>query len=432
MDSKKTKPRKQHRNLNKSEMTGDFKLQSPTPKVMPPLEDIDEVLNKNKKDSKINVLESNFETASNNNEITPLMNGIRLFIGNFPYGTIEKDLMELFHPFNPQFVIIKNNNNRKYSTQAFIFFLNIFDMRKAVDKFDRKTYYDHVLLVISPYMSGVTSTETISHSFKSIEEFQGKEIDELPPGMIVGKGQLQKVEQFLQFVVFCYVPWWVSAPVVAAAPNNDLKLIENVNQYKIVDIQLSSAALKAIEKAMTLSNNSTVNFYSEAARLSHIYKEFSLESKLLTNEIVVCVTRVVNSHCFWAYIVDKKVERYEESILIQKFLQETAFFWKKTNVVGRCAAMYCGKWFRGYILNVSGKNAEVFLVDIGITAKINLQLIRLSPDSIWKISPMARSFEIPETFNELSENSVLQNLPLVILQSETASSNYITVVKIKN
>ena len=74
----------------------------------------------------------------------------------------------------------------------------------------------------------------------------GNEISTLPPGTIVGSGQLRKLEQFLLFVVFCYVTWWILAPVASAAPKADLDLIESVNKFKKFDIQVSNAALKAI------------------------------------------------------------------------------------------------------------------------------------------------------------------------------------------
>ena len=71
----------------------------------------------------------------------------------------------------------------------------------------------------------------IIYSFKIV--LLVNEISALPPGTIVGSGQLRKLEQFLQFVVFCYVPWWILAPVASAAPKADLDLIENVKELKV-------------------------------------------------------------------------------------------------------------------------------------------------------------------------------------------------------
>ncbi|GAB1602749.1 hypothetical protein Ahia01_000554900 [Argonauta hians] len=48
------------------------------------------------------------------------------------------------------------------------------------------------------------------------------------------------------FIVFCYIPWWISAPVASSAPISDLKMISNITQYKAVDSIAANAALKAV------------------------------------------------------------------------------------------------------------------------------------------------------------------------------------------
>jgi len=58
----------------------------------------------------------------------------------------------------------------------------------------------------------------------------------LPPGAIFGKGQLQKIYQFVDFVVYTvyiYVPWWFTAGIPQDAAANDLntyrKTLEHPN-----------------------------------------------------------------------------------------------------------------------------------------------------------------------------------------------------------
>ena len=41
-------------------------------------------------------------------------------------------------------------------------------------------------------------------------------------GKIFGKGQQEKIQRFVKFVVFCYIPWWLTAPVSSSASKNDL------------------------------------------------------------------------------------------------------------------------------------------------------------------------------------------------------------------
>ena len=55
---------------------------------------------------------------------------------------------------------------------------------------------------------------------------------ELPKGTVFGSQQLQKIRRFVQFFVFCYVPWWTTAPVSSTAPKNDVIMIESLLSYK--------------------------------------------------------------------------------------------------------------------------------------------------------------------------------------------------------
>eukprot|EP00106_Octopus_bimaculoides_P006104 XP_014773546.1 PREDICTED: uncharacterized protein LOC106871557 [Octopus bimaculoides] len=377
MVSRETKSKKSKKKSATSHMHNSEQLE-PKPAVMPPLEDIGFNLQEKEDNSELNtsalgkILKNDYETVS-------FENGIRLFVGNFPYGTSENDLMELFHPVNPLFALVKNSDNKKYSLywvhlmeflptpflqieQSYlpdgICDVSAFLLIETL-KFDKSTYKGHVLLVSSPYVEETLTKDNFSNSSGSVKEVQ--------------------------------------------------------------------------ENTIASDQDSSVSFHKEAACLFHIYREFSLESELLTNEIVVCVTRVVSRHCFWAHVVSEKNGRCKEFMSIHKCLQETAFSWKKTKSVGRCVAMCDRKWFRGYILKIiSSEFAEVFLVDVGNIAEVNFQFIRLSPDVIWRLSPMARAFKIPESFKELPGNALQENLSLVILKLETASSGYITLVKIKD
>ena len=67
---------------------------------------------------------------------------------------------------------------------------------------------------------------------------------------ILGRGQLTKLKKFLQFVVYCYIPWWISAPVPSAAPSNDLELVNNLLKYKSNDSVSAEAALNAVSRHM--------------------------------------------------------------------------------------------------------------------------------------------------------------------------------------
>ena len=54
-------------------------------------------------------------------------------------------------------------------------------------------------------------------------------------GKIFRKGQLEKIRRFVKFVVFCYIPWWLTAPIPSSAPKNDQLLMNSFLHYKNVD-----------------------------------------------------------------------------------------------------------------------------------------------------------------------------------------------------
>ena len=53
-----------------------------------------------------------------------------------------------------------------------------------------------------------------------------KKISQLPKGTIFALQQLPKLQRIVQFVVFCYIPLWLSVPISSAAPTNDLNIIK--------------------------------------------------------------------------------------------------------------------------------------------------------------------------------------------------------------
>lgn len=70
------------------------------------------------------------------------------------------------------------------------------------------------------------------------------------------------------FIVFVYVPFWYSAPLAAAAPNQDLEFIKSVYRYRTIDKNLSDAVLGKFR-------NHLWYFSPEAAALSFFDKNVS-------------------------------------------------------------------------------------------------------------------------------------------------------------
>ena len=59
-----------------------------------------------------------------------------------------------------------------------------------------------------------------------IDLLSDKIVEKLPKGNVFGSGQQQKIQRFVQFFIFCYVSWWLTAPIPASAPLNDLMLLK--------------------------------------------------------------------------------------------------------------------------------------------------------------------------------------------------------------
>ena len=96
---------------------------------------------------------------------------------------------------------------------------------------------------IAPWMSKMIFSIKLDLLSKKI-------IDELPKGSVFGSGKQEKVKRFVQFFIFCYVPWWLTAPVLAAAPSNDILLINSLIHYRKIDKLCADAAMKAFSRHM--------------------------------------------------------------------------------------------------------------------------------------------------------------------------------------
>ena len=112
-----------------------------------------------------------------------------------------------------------------------------------------------------------------------------RKILELPKGTVFAAQQFSKICKFLQFVVYCYVPWWLTAPVPTSAPINDLKFVKTLIEYKKIDSGIANAALGGFaghlwyltEKLLTLSLFSS--FVSSTVKQQIVDKLVSFEEK---------------------------------------------------------------------------------------------------------------------------------------------------------
>ena len=81
-----------------------------------------------------------------------------------------------------------------------------------------------------------------------IDLLSNKIIEDLPKGTVYASGQQQKIKSFVQFFIFCYASWWLTSPIPASAPLNDLMLINNLIKYREQDEKCANAALHAFSR----------------------------------------------------------------------------------------------------------------------------------------------------------------------------------------
>lgn len=72
--------------------------------------------------------------------------------------------------------------------------------------------------------------------------------EELPRNAIFFRGQADKMVKFVHFIVLCYVPWWLTAPVASLAPHNDFVMLKTLHDYRLVDETSSAAATVAFSR----------------------------------------------------------------------------------------------------------------------------------------------------------------------------------------
>ena len=57
----------------------------------------------------------------------------------------------------------------------------------------------------------------------------------LPKGSVFSVAQKPLLQRFVQFVIYVYVPWWLTCPIPSSAPKNDSTLITSNLDYKDID-----------------------------------------------------------------------------------------------------------------------------------------------------------------------------------------------------
>ena len=75
-----------------------------------------------------------------------------------------------------------------------------------------------------------------------------EQIAELPKGTVATKHQLEKLTEFVIFVCFVYIDWWLKCQSVKTAPFLDLNLYKTILEYTSVNKDISSSALRVLNR----------------------------------------------------------------------------------------------------------------------------------------------------------------------------------------
>ena len=110
-------------------------------------------------------------------------------------------------------------------------------------------------------------------------------------GKIFRKGQLEKIRRFVKFVVFCYIPWWLTAPIPSSAPKNDQLLMNSFLHYKNVDEVIANEALLRFGAHMWYLTEELIPLSFFSNNVSDLIKQAMTNKLLATTNDGICKTR---------------------------------------------------------------------------------------------------------------------------------------------
>ena len=118
-----------------------------------------------------------------------------------------------------------------------------------------------------------------------IDLLGSKILEELPRGAVFAVQQQKKIQQFVQFVVFCYIPWWITAPIPSRAPENDVMLIESLQQYRTIDSICADAAIKSLDSHTWYLTEELVPLALFSSNVNNAMKNKMVEKIMINRQV---------------------------------------------------------------------------------------------------------------------------------------------------
>ena len=138
---------------------------------------------------------------------------------------------------------------------------------------------------------------------------------ELRSDDVLSNAQLTKLQKFVMFAVYVYVPWWLTCPVASAAPLNDLKLIANVIDYRKCNKCCADGALDAISRHMWYLTEELVPLALFSSQVDGVTKR-KMADKLNCDEKRVNILQHFNTFLLGKRFITCAVELNFNSIFV--------------------------------------------------------------------------------------------------------------------
>ncbi|KAK3608369.1 hypothetical protein CHS0354_030831 [Potamilus streckersoni] len=382
---------------------------------MPPLEHI---LHNNETDD-MPELELT-ETIQTPNEHRAGENGVQMLIGNFPYGTSESELMLLFKKFGAEEIFIMNTTSTNRSTYAFTRVADVAQAKLAVIELDKSIFHGRRLMVgiaDRTYQEKTTNKPALlpTPNISFVPHFPQTQI----PAHTYHSQQLP--QQFPQHMTTVgsmpgispiHSPGRFSTPNAMGAAGTGPK---QGDQMMIIGCFNPSSWDEILHTYMVVVH-----------KLRGNPRDYYFPQ---SSQILVQITSVYDSSHFWAHVVqnNKNLEAFER---IMTELQNSHSRLSETSKLGRCAAVYDGDFYRGWIMGCKDDMVTVFYIDYGNVGTMRRAQTSTTTSPIWTLPPLAKPFKLTKPISDFKNHLESHLVKLEVIQSGSESTAYTSEVRI--
>ncbi|KAL3865760.1 hypothetical protein ACJMK2_043117 [Sinanodonta woodiana] len=378
---------------------------------MPPLEHI---LDDNETDDMPELELTETKKSPSRNEARE--KGVQMLIGNFPYGTSEGDLMVLFKKFGAEEIFIMNTATTNRSTYAFTRVADLVQAKLAITELDQTIFHGRRLMVgiaDKTYQEQTTAKPALlpTPNISFVPQFPQAQIpahtyhsQQFPQHMST-MGSLPGISPI-------HSPGRFSTPNAMGAAGAGHK---QGDQTMIIGCFNPSSWDQILHTYMIvvhkLRGNSRDYFCPQSS------------------QVTVQITSVYDDCHFWAHVIQdsESMEAFER---LMAELQGRHSRLAETSKLGRCAAVYDGDFYRGWIMGCKDDMVTVFYVDYGNIATLHRSQTYTTTSLIWTLPPLARPFKLTKPISDFKNRLESQLVMLEVVQSSSESTAYTAEVRI--